>query len=305
MLSGKKILRAAAVIVIALGAGHAAETLRAPAPDREVNLDAVRKSATPAVSAGSAAPDAALPRSASLTAPDKAGLENLIGITPVAASIPQGKDDPCTPTLALGASPGAMITLSLSAPCNRSERVVVRHSGLSFSAETGPGGSLALNLPALRRDALVAVYLGESQAILGRTTVPDAARFTRLGLVWDAPAEVELRITEGDRVLVGASSLPDPDGSGVTALGQSSLRSAILSSVYSVPGADLGDARITAELRITPETCGRTLRLTTVLASAGKVAEVSHDVAVPLCGTSGDILVLKNLAPATKIAAPR
>jgi hypothetical protein len=43
----------------------------------------------------------------------------------------------------------------------------------------------------------------------------------------------------------------------------------------------------------------------TRIAQGGEVTAQSAAFAVPICGTSGDILVLKNLVPATTLAAPR
>jgi hypothetical protein len=79
----------------------------------------------------------------------------------------------------------------------------------------------------------------------------------------------------------------------------------VLARVYSVPGSDLGAADITGELRITPASCGRTLRLETVYSASGIATHAERSISVPLCGTAGDILVLKNLAPALKLAAPK
>ena len=89
------------------------------------------------------------------------------------------------------------------------------------------------------------------------------------------------------------------------ALGLATVQSPVLARVYSVPGPNLGDADITGELRITTASCGRTLRVDTVYSVAGIATHAVRSVRVPLCGSAGDILVLKNLAPALKLAAPK
>ena len=137
-----------------------------------------------------------------------------------------------------------------------------------------------------------------------KVTVPDAGNFARFAVMWEPPADLELRVTDGDKVLVG-SSTPTGETQQVIALGSTTVPSPVLARVYSVPGATLGQADITAELRITAESCGRTLRVETVHSVQGLAVADERSVSVPLCGTAGDILVLKNLAPALTLAAPK
>ncbi len=288
---------------VAAAAAHTAERLKAPAFDRsllESAAELATETRTPVPSA-----TGPVPKSASLSNPEDGGMGNLVGITSVAAITPPTGGDRCRPELQLAALPGAMIHLSLAAPCNRGERVIVRHTGLAFSAQIRPDGSATLTLPAMKSDAMVAVYLQDARLVLGKVTVPDAADYARYAIVWELPADLELRVTDGDKVLVGSASPVIGDEQRVIALGSTTVQSPVLARVYSVPGADLGDADITAELRITPISCGRTLRVETVYSSSGVATSTERTIAVPLCGSSGNILVLKNLAPAPKIAAPK
>ena len=299
----KKVLRISAALAVAFGAAHTAERLRAPADDQSL-LASAAKLASEDMQAEPIL-DTGVPKSASLSTPVSAGMGDLIGITSVAASTPAIGSDHCRPELALAAMPGAMIHLSMSAPCNRGERIIVRHSGVSFSAQTQADGSATVILPAMKSDAMVAVYLQDARLVLGKVTVPDAAAYSRYAIVWELPAELELRVTDGDKVLVGSTTPSLGEDQRVIALGSTAVQSPVLARVYSVPGPDLGDADITGELRITPASCGRTLRVGTVYSAAGVAALTERMIAVPLCGTSGDILVLKNLAPALKLAAPK
>jgi hypothetical protein len=303
MLWRYKILRVTAALGVAFGAAHTAERLKAPADEQSVLVAAAQLAAEGDPKAAGA--DTSVPQSASLSDPGKPGLGELVGITSVAASMPAAGGDRCHPVLDLAVMPGAMVHLSLSAPCNRSERVVIRHSGLSFAARTQVDGKLTAVLPALKTDALVAVYLQDSRLVLGKISVPEAASYSRLALVWEYPADLELRVTDGYKVLVG-NSIPMPgEEQRVIALGQQSVQSPVLARVYSVPGTGLGQVDITGELRITPASCGQTLRLDTVYSSGGIATPSERVVSVPLCGTAGDILLLKNLAPALKLATPK
>lgn len=300
MLWGKKVLRVSAVLAVAFGAAHTAERLKAPAAEHSLLLTAAEatRESRPATAAR------AVPDSASLSSPADPGIGEVIGITSVAATAPAASGEACQAQLTLVPLSGAMIEARLTAPCNRGERFVVRHSGLSFTAQIKADGLATVTLPALRTDAMVAVYLQDSRLVLGKVSVPDATRYARYAITWDSPVELELRVTDGAKVLVG-SGVVSGSAQAVMALGQTNLPSPVLSRVYSVPGRDLGDADITGELRITPATCGRTLRVETVHSIGGVATATEKTIAVPLCGTAGDILVLKNLAPALKLAAPK
>ena len=300
MLWGKMVLRVSAVLAVAFGSAHTAERLKAPAAEHSLLLTAAEatRESRPATAAR------AVPDSASLSSPADPGIGEVIGITSVAATAPSASGEACQAQLTLVPLSGAMIEARLTAPCNRGERFVVRHSGLSFTAQIKADGLATVTLPALRTDAMVAVYLQDSRLVLGKVSVPDATRYARYAITWDSPVELELRVTDGAKVLVG-SGVVSGSAQAVMALGQTNLPSPVLSRVYSVPGRDLGDADITGELRITPATCGRTLRVETVHSIGGVATATEKTIAVPLCGTAGDILVLKNLAPALKLAAPK
>lgn len=303
MLLGKKILRVAAALAVAAIAAHTAERLKAPAVQESLLVSAAQ------LATAGRSPDpsteSAVPKSASLSSAAEGRVGDLTGITSVAATTSPAGGDRCRPDLQLSALPGAMIHLAVAAPCNRGERFVVRHAGLSFSARTQADGRATVTLPALRADALVAVYLQDSRLMLGKVTVPDAAAYTRFAIVWERPAELELRVTDGGKVLVGSILPVTDDEQRVIALGLDTVQSPVLARVYSVPGSSLGEADITGELRITPASCGRTLRVETVYSAAGIATHAERAISVPLCGTAGDILVLKNLAPAAKLAAPK
>lgn len=303
MLLGKKILRVAAALAVAAIAAHTAERLKAPAVEQSLLVSAAQI-ATAELSPDPSA-DSAVPKSASLSNASQDRVGDLTGITSVAATTAPAGGDRCRPELQLSALPGAMIRLAVAAPCNRGERFIVRHAGLSFSARTQADGRATVTLPALRTDALVAVYLQDSRLILGKVAVPDAAAYARFAIVWEMPAELELRVTDGDKVLVGSAAPVMGDEQRVIALGLDTVQSPVLARVYSVPGSSLGEADITGELRITPASCGRTLRVESVYSAAGIATHTERSISVPLCGTAGDILVLKNLAPAATLAAPK
>lgn len=243
----------------------------------------------------------AVPKSASLRNGQGVTLPQPTGITPVAAE--GSAESECPITLDLTALPGALIGLSLNAPCNLGERVVIRHAGLSFTARTGAQGTLQLTFPGLQEAGLVAVYLEGSAIVLGEVALPEVRALRRFAFQWATPAQFDLRVSEGDRLFVGTSGQGPGTDLKVVTLGSTEVSDPLLAQVYTFP-ATATAIDLTVEHRITEDTCGQTLAAEVITAAAGQAETRDYPVAVPLCGTSGDILVLKNLAPDLKLAAP-
>lgn len=302
MLWGKKVLRISAAAAVAFAAAHTAETQKGQSAPQSL-LAAATERADAGSSTVVLAGREPVPRSASLTGPAHSRLGELVSITPVAATTPVPDSDHCQPQMELSAMPGAMIQMALSAPCNRNERIIVRHSGLSFTSRIESSGGARILLPALKTEALVAVYMADAHLVLGTVAVPDAASYTRYAVAWEWPTELELRATDGEKVLVGTAASFGGEAQRVISLGTADVQSPVMANVYSTFGPDLGMVDLTGELRITPASCGRTLRLETVYSADGQVSVQEQDVAVPLCGTAGDILLLKNLGADPKLAA--
>lgn len=270
-------LRIIAVAAVALAAGHVVQTLR-PAP-------------------------AHIAQSASVVEPAPADMPKLAGITSVSATT-SGGDTGCAPRLSLAAAPGALIDVALSAPCNPGEQVIFRHAGLAFSETVDAKGNVRAFVPAMTGDAQVAAYVGSSEIVLGRISVPDAGEFLRVAVHMSDAAEFDLRAEEGDEVFVAQSAGLDGAVHRITRLGQERSGESLVSQVYSVALQDLDAAELTVELRVTPEICGKTIVAEVVTSRLGKTVQESHNVAVPLCGTSGDILQLKNLLPDLTLKSP-
>ena len=272
----KRLFRVVAVLSVAIATGEAVETLRSNA----------------AVATSASARNGVLPESASLLPGGEGQLPDLRGITPVAAVGQPAKQDACTPSLALVAADDAMIDLALAAPCNAGERVVLRHAGISFTSQTGPDGRLALSLPALESDALVAVYFEGSAIALAKVQVPEAAQLTRFAVQVPYPLRVVLKGAEGDA------------GQTLT-LGSDAVVQPMLAQVFTFPSLDLGSASLSADIRITDQTCSRSFVAETRISQGGAVTAGTLPVRMPICGTSDGIMVLKNLMPDLTLAAPK
>lgn len=304
MLWGKKALRIFAAVAVAIAAAHTAESLKGQSAQPSVLVTEAQRAETELAPASLPAASA-VPVSASLSVSPGDALDDLVGITSVAATMSAAQGDHCVPSMQLTALTGAMIHLALTAPCNRDERIVVRHSGLSFATRTRSNGVATVLFPALKSDATVAVYLADARLVLGRVAVPDVTDYSRYAIMWEWPAEVELRVTDGEKVLIGTAPAISGSDPRVMALGSPDVQSPLMARVYSVAGKGLGKATLTGELRITPASCGRTLRVETIYSVGGVTRVEEQAVAVPLCGTAGDILLLKNLGAALTLAAPK
>ena len=288
----RSILRAAAAVVVALAAGHLVQTLKRGAPVASINTSgqggAELVAATPAV-----------PASASLGV----AVPEVTGITSLAASMAGVAAPDCGGRLTLRAEPDAMISGVLSAPCHPSERVVVRHDGLSYTARIAPDGTLALQLPALSTEAVVSILLPDDAVIEASVAVPDAAASHRFGLQSVAGASFDLRISKDDQIRVSAGPADLAAGpQGVMTLGDASVDDPMVAQVYTYPTDPAAQVDVAVEVRITPETCGTEVTAESIVADQGTVKVTVVSIAIPACDNTGNILVLNNLAPDTKIA---
>jgi hypothetical protein len=228
----------------------------------------------------------------------------LSDITSVAGTVGTLGQDGCAVRLTLAPAPGAMIDLALSAPCNLGERVVVRHSGLSFTASIGGEGQLRLQLPALEADALVATYLEGAEIVLAKVMVPDASDYFRFAVQMPYPSQFDLRAKEGEQVYVSGKASLEGNQRRILSLGSLKSAKPMVAQVYSVLKSDLADPELIVEVRISSENCGTSIPAETILSNAGAVSSQRLDVEVPPCGASGDILLLKNLLADLTLTVP-
>jgi hypothetical protein len=286
MIGRKRLVRAIAVISVAVATGQTVESLRPTAKD-------VGKTGT-----GVSGADI-LPSSASLV--PAGSLPDIRGITPVAAASEAADRNACVPSLALASSAGAMIDVSLRAPCNADERVVIRHAGIPFTAQMGADGRLSLTLPALERNAVVAAYFEGSAIALATVEIPDVEHQSRFAFQAPYPVEFQLRAEEGETLHLGGAS-----GSGrILILGSDQVAEPHLAQVYTFPGVDLASSSLSVKVRVTEQTCGRSFKAETRVSQGGAVTAQTLPVTMPICGMSGDNLVLKNLLSAVTLAAPK
>jgi hypothetical protein len=220
----------------------------------------------------------------------------------------------CPIDLILSAEPSAMIGLSISAPCQANQRVVLRHAGLAVSGKTSSTGELMVSLPAFTTNAEVSVRFPSGQTIESIIAIPEAAALRRYGVQWIGDDAFQLNAFEngagyGER---GHVSDADPQrplagqpqiGGFLLVLGDDQVKDPMLAEVYTYPLNQDTPVRIVVEAAITKRTCAREILAETLAEVAGEVTIIDLTLAMPDCSAIGDILVLNNLDPDLKIAS--
>lgn len=226
---------------------------------------------------------------------------------PEAPPAPAAAPD-CTPALSLAAAPGAILAVTLRAPCAAGARVVLRHAGLAVAESLDSSGQLALDLPALAVSGEVSALFGDGTVLMAATAVPEAAATRRFAVQWMAGDTFQLRVVGpgqayGDAENVSAEMPVSAQGGFLVSLGDPTLDLPMLAQVYTWPGDPALTAAPVVEAAVTDATCGRELLGETILAENGKVTVTDLTVAMPGCDALGDILVLNNLAGDVTLAA--
>lgn len=219
----------------------------------------------------------------------------------------------CGPQLTLTPAPGAMLSMTLNAPCHATERVVVLSDGLSFTGLTGTDGRLALAVPAMRDPARVTVRFMGGQKVVAGANVPELAAFHRIAVQWMAPDAFRIDAlqngasfgTSGD---ISARNPGQPvtakkaKGGFLTVLGDTSVPLPLQAEVYSVPKRLAKHALVLVEAPVNAKTCGRPL-----LAQALVASRPAQDVrlAMPACtpANDGQFVALTGLASALSVAS--
>lgn len=328
----RRVLRMTTIVFVALAAGQyvqsartggggraeaAATPLHSPLASNAgveaqpramlVPVSLVAKSPVPKVSAGVSGAGAGGVVLISASPEDRITLPQMPA--PVAAPA-------CEQTLGLTAAPGAMLDLTLTAPCHPGERVVLRHAGLTVTGKTDAGGMLVMAVPALDAGGAVAVEFADGTELRGAAKVPDLAGLHRLALQWAAGDAFALHGLENGAGLQTAGDVSAanpgkmPDGSGkklktgwLVALGDAEVTAPLLAEVYTYPADTRRRADVAILAQVGAGTCGHEMMGQTLASVAGAVSVTDLTLSMPACDGKTGYLVLKNLFPDMKIAS--
>lgn len=209
-------------------------------------------------------------------------------------------DDPCAMRFEVFVEDGAMLGLTLLAPCRAGERVVLQHGGLTVAMQTLATGSLFATLPALDMAGKVEARFGDGAAVEAAAAVPELAGLRRFAVQWADADRFALNGFEGAADYGDAGHRTAANG-GVMALGDPALPSQLLAEVYTFPDPEA--ARVTVEAEVTDTTCGRELLGQTLYSANGAVRVSDLTLATPECDALGGFVVLNNPLPDMTLAA--
>lgn len=322
----RRIALSAALIAVGLGAGQFVQT-RAASQHRQASLTAEPKpTAITPLSAGAnagAAMPGVMPKIDPIIAPSNeptkapvkpAGATIITQSAPVVAAPVQVADAACTQSLDLVVEPSAMLGVTLSAPCHKGERVVLKHGGLAITAQASATGSVFMTLPAMEKMAKVTAQFADGKTAEAQIAVPELVQFRRFGVQWLADDAFQVHAFEGgaDYGMQGHISAADPHvplggapakGGFLTLLGDSTVKLPMQAQIYTYPAAQDAKVDVVVEAAVTTATCGRELLGETLTSFDGESMVTDLTMAMPGCDAAGDILVLKNLVPEMKVAA--
>lgn len=222
--------------------------------------------------------------------------------------------DACAATLDLLQEPNAMIGVTLLAPCNPNQRVVLRQGGLAVTGQTTSTGALFTALPAMESAALVEASFGDGTKISAEIAVPELATLRRFGVQWQADDAFQVHAFEDGASYgqPGHVSAVDPHrpapglaskGGFLTLLGDTASENPLLAEVYTFPADPAQKPEVIVEAAVTDKTCGRELIAETLTSTGGNVFVTDLTLAMPDCDGVGDYLVLKNLVLDLNMAA--
>lgn len=224
----------------------------------------------------------------------------------------------CAVSMGARTGAGAMVTLSLEAPCFASERVTIHHNGLMFTEVTQPDGTLRVEVPALAEHALFIASFANGAGATAMVEVPALPFYDRVALQWRGKSGLALHANEfgaaGDEAgHVWAASAGDltrtarGEGGFLTRLGDAESPEARMAEVYTFPAAaakKAGAVSLTIEAEITGANCGQAIEAQTLEHRLGSNLRARDlTLTMPDCAASGDFLLLKNLLEDLKIAA--
>lgn len=222
--------------------------------------------------------------------------------------------------IAMTADPmaGALVRLTLDAPCKASERVTLHHNGMMVTEVTDEDGTLEVEIPALAERAVFIASFGDESGAVAQAEVSSMPFYDRVVLQWESDAGLELHarefgadyFTEGHVWHDARGSIEKAaagEGGFLIRLGDADTAKPRLAEIYSFPAGTSqrsGRIDVSVEAEVTETNCGLDVSAQTMTLTEGGAPDVRDLVlSMPDCQSTGDFLVLKNLVEDLKIAA--
>jgi len=329
MIDNRRILRAGATVVIAAGTGYlmqygSALAARFTAPKPSVVTVGISDDpiqpppvalALPTPPAEAILPPRLAPpvneqRLAAVLDPIDLTLQN-------DATIPSLFSQTCDVNLSALPAPGAMVRLTLDAPCYQNQRITVSHAGLEFADATANDGGYSVDVPALSTDGPFLVTFADGRSVRAQTLTLTLDGYERAAIMWDGAPALQIHAYEfgagfDDPGHVWAGAPRDPEygvraeGGFLVQLGNPDIFNPMLAEVYSFPYDRVpngGTVNLIVEAEMSARTCGQKITAKTFqLDGAGIISTSKLALDLPDCGGESGFLVLKNLLQDLKIA---
>lgn len=216
----------------------------------------------------------------------------------------------CDYTLTADPAPGAMVALSLGAPCARGQRFTLHHNGLMFTEVTDGDGHASMMVPALAKSAVFIVAFPGGDGAVASADVDGLDDYQRVAVQWQGNSGVQLHAFEfgaemgSDGHVWSAArrdvaAAADGDRGFMTVLGDVTQPEALMAEIYSFPTRTAGRngaVALQVEAEVTPANCARDIEAQALQMQPGGALNVQElTLAIPECDAVGDFLVLKNL----------
>ncbi len=239
-------------------------------------------------------------------------------------TLPAMPEEPAMPETVCSIDPvatvnaGAVVQVSVAAPCLPNERAVVHHNGMMFTTTTDDAGLMSALVPALSENAVFLIEFSNGDGTVATATVPSLVFYDRVVLQWMGDTGFELHAREygadygsdghvwsGAAREVSAAALGN--GGFMTRLGETDTFAPRIAEVYTFPSGTAsrsGDVALSVEAEVTATNCGQDIEAQSLeVQSDGTLHTQYLTLAVPGCDSIGDFLVLNNLVDDLKIAA--
>ncbi len=250
-----------------------------------------------------------------ISAPEPSSLPDLDRDTLPTAEV---RAEDCVMTATAKTLPGAMVNLTMSAPCAVNERLTVHHHGMMFTLATDAEGSLKVTVPALKEQAVFILAFSNGDGAVAHTQVTDLDDYDRVAVHWRGQAGFQLHAREfgagyGEPGHIWSGGASDIDSlirgehGFLMPLGDISVAEPRLAEIYTFPSRKTqrdGPVYLSVEAEVTPKNCGLEIEAETIeITDGGKLITQDLILAVPGCDAVGSFLVLNNLVSDLKVAS--
>jgi hypothetical protein len=181
--------------------------------------------------------------------------------------------------------PGALVEISIEAPCLLNKSVTMHHMGLMFKVETDAQGYANVQVPAMAASSIIVIVFENGDGAVLQAVVPDIYNFRRTAIQWRGKADLDLATTG-----FGAD---DAQGF-ITRLGDPSLDEPVLATVYTSPAqSNEVDVMVTSPVELS--SCGTDLDVQSFVMRYGRVRTDDLTLSLPDCESDAEVAELTKL----------